>query len=282
MREALARSDRDFLSEEAEFESSRLLSTLMLVLRRPIEIAGSLTMAGFTAAIIVNALGMQVGPHPAPFFAREWPLRAADSALPPAPTPPARPVAQAAPPAAADASTADAPTADVPAAPSDGSALLRDIQTELAARNYYDGTPDGVLGRKSDAAIRAFQTRMGLTVDGQPSEDLLSRLKAAPVPQAAAREGGDPIAALIAASAPSAAPPVRPATTPVPPSKRLLAIEKTLAALGYGPLKVDGIMDGDTRAAISRFERDRSLPVTGQVSPRLVKELTAVSGIALE
>ena len=34
----------------------------------------------------------------------------------------------------------------------------------------------------------------------------------------------------------------------------------------------------DTAAAIQRFERERKIPVTGQMSDRLVKELTAMIG----
>jgi len=34
----------------------------------------------------------------------------------------------------------------------------------------------------------------------------------------------------------------------------------------------------DTQAAVAKFERDRKLPVTGQVSDRLVRELAIVIG----
>jgi hypothetical protein len=43
-------------------------------------------------------------------------------------------------------------------------------------------------------------------------------------------------------------------------------------------LKPTGTIGADTQAAISKFERDRKLPVTGQMSDRLVKELTAMTG----
>jgi hypothetical protein len=41
-------------------------------------------------------------------------------------------------------------------------------------------------------------------------------------------------------------------------------------------------MGSDTQAAIQKFERTRKLPVTGQVSDRLVRELTTVIGHAIE
>jgi peptidoglycan hydrolase-like protein with peptidoglycan-binding domain len=41
-------------------------------------------------------------------------------------------------------------------------------------------------------------------------------------------------------------------------------------------------MGPGTRQAIERFERDRRLPVTGEFTPRTVRELTAASGISVE
>ena len=41
-------------------------------------------------------------------------------------------------------------------------------------------------------------------------------------------------------------------------------------------------MDDDTGASIERFESDRGLPVTGRISARLTRELTAVSGLPVE
>ena len=37
-----------------------------------------------------------------------------------------------------------------------------------------------------------------------------------------------------------------------------------------------------TQAAIQKFERDRKMPVTGQISPRLMRELAALTGRPLE
>ena len=39
-----------------------------------------------------------------------------------------------------------------------------------------------------------------------------------------------------------------------------------------------GAVGADTQAAISKFEHARKLPVTGQMSDRLVRELTAMIG----
>jgi hypothetical protein len=63
-----------------------------------------------------------------------------------------------------------------------------------------------------------------------------------------------------------------------PASRRTAAVQRTLTEYGYGQLKPTGTAGSDTQAAIQKFERERKLPVTGQVSDRLVKELAAMIG----
>ena len=59
-------------------------------------------------------------------------------------------------------------------------------------------------------------------------------------------------------------------------ARRVAAVQRALTQYGYGQLKPTGAVGSDTQAAITKFERDRKLPVTGQMSDRLVKELTAM------
>jgi Putative peptidoglycan binding domain len=96
----------------------------------------------------------------------------------------------------------------------------------------------------------------------------------------------DPMANLVVKStAPPAAPanvtrppaPV-PATTQAAGARRVAAVQRALTQYGYGQLKPTGAVGADTQTAISKFERDRKLAVTGQMSDRLVKELTAMIG----
>ena len=69
-----------------------------------------------------------------------------------------------------------------------------------------------------------------------------------------------------------------PATAQSAGAKRVAAVQRALTQYGYGQLKPTGAVGADTQAAITKFERDRKLPVTGQMSDRLVKELTAMIG----
>jgi Putative peptidoglycan binding domain len=69
-----------------------------------------------------------------------------------------------------------------------------------------------------------------------------------------------------------------PATAQSAGARRVASVQRALTQYGYGQLKPTGAIGSDTQAAISKFERDRKLPVTGQMSDRLVRELTAMIG----
>jgi putative peptidoglycan binding protein len=90
-----------------------------------------------------------------------------------------------------------------------------------------------------------------------------------------------PPSSSVVATAPSANVPRPPA--PVPPvqvtgSRRVAAVQRVLTEYGYGQLRATGTIGADTQAAIQKFERERKLPVTGQVSDRLVRELAVMIG----
>ncbi len=111
-------------------------------------------------------------------------------------------------------------------------------------------------------------------------------------PKAVEPKLADPLANLVkATSAPVAPSTIARPPAPIPVSsrsetiansasaaRRVAAVQRALAEYGYGQLKPTGTIGSDTQAAISKFERARNLPVTGQISDRLVRELTAVIG----
>jgi hypothetical protein len=104
-------------------------------------------------------------------------------------------------------------------------------------------------------------------------------------------KAADPLTNLVKATAAPVAPPsnvLRP-PAPIPAtshaetlassgSRRVAAVQRALTEYGYGQLKATGTIGSDTQAAIQKFERDRKIPVTGQMSDRLVRELTAMIG----
>jgi hypothetical protein len=76
-----------------------------------------------------------------------------------------------------------------------------------------------------------------------------------------------------------------PASVPVqqtPAARRVAAVQRALSEHGYGQLKVTGTIGGETQAAIQKFEREHKMPVTGQVSERLLRELAAAIGHPVE
>jgi hypothetical protein len=99
-----------------------------------------------------------------------------------------------------------------------------------------------------------------------PLTNLVKATSAAPVAPAAALRPPAPI------PAPRAETPANAAT------RRVAAVQRALTENGYGQLRPTGTVGPDTQAAIQKFERDRRIPVTGQVSDRLVHELVAVIG----
>jgi hypothetical protein len=104
-------------------------------------------------------------------------------------------------------------------------------------------------------------------------------------------KNGDPLTNLVKATSVSPAMssniPRPPAPIPVyarnepaanPGMRRAAAVQRALTEYGYGQLKPTGTIGSDTQMAIQKFERERKLPVTGQISDRLVRELTIVIG----
>ena len=133
-----------------------------------------------------------------------------------------------------------------------------------------------------------------LEADAALSEPKLAETKLAE-PRLIEPRANDPLANIIKATASSplsstpmtSAPPVGnvvrpPAPIPAPVqitgSRRVAAVQRALSENGYGQLRATGTIGADTQAAIQKFERERHMVVTGQVSDRLVKELTVVTG----
>jgi hypothetical protein len=65
-------------------------------------------------------------------------------------------------------------------------------------------------------------------------------------------------------------------------SRRVAAVQRALTEYGYGQLKPTGTIGSDTQAAIAKFERDRKIPATGQMTDRMVRELSAMIGHAID
>jgi peptidoglycan hydrolase-like protein with peptidoglycan-binding domain len=208
------------------------------------------------AAIFINGLLLQPGPHPAPIFSvRPLPIASSETtggivtSLPR----PRRAGTEGGAPALATRTRTD---------------VIADTQRELARRGFYDGPIDGIDGAKTNAAIHDFEQAAGLRPSVEPTEALLQAIARSAVKASAGGRGSTQKEDAITGVLNSA--------------RQVIAIQRALSEYGYGPLKPTGVHDPDTRAAIERFERDRKLPVTGQISERVTRELVALIGHPLE
>jgi hypothetical protein len=201
----------------AEAQTERGLAMRILLHSPKDMVAGVLAFAA-VGAIIVNALFLQAGRHPAPMFGSLVVMPAAGLASA-SPLPRPRPVEADAP--VSEARIAEPRPAEKPAEPKAADPLTNLVKATSAA---------------PAAASNIVRPP-------------------APVPVSSRAETS-------AGSGP----------------RRVAAVQRALTEYGYGQLKPTGTVGSDTQAAIQRFERERKMPVTGQVSDRLVRELAAMIG----
>nr|WP_249134961.1 peptidoglycan-binding domain-containing protein [Bradyrhizobium sp. AUGA SZCCT0222] len=205
-------------------------------------LAGALAIAAI-GAILTNALFLQAGRHPSPMFG-------------------------------------SVVTLPVPAV---ANPLPRPRPVELAVRSAEPPEPKPVEAKPAES--RNVDPKSADPKSTDPMTNLVVRSTgSAP---AAASSIALP-AAKPAGSAPATTAHVvrPPAPIPAPAqsagARRVASVQRALTEYGYGQLKPTGAVGADTQAAITKFERDRKLPVTGQMSDRLVKELTAMTGRPIE
>jgi peptidoglycan hydrolase-like protein with peptidoglycan-binding domain len=175
-------------------------------------------------------------------------------------------VAEAAGPAAQDTATPDGvaaitppqpalrplPVAVAPPASISRADVVRVIQKALSAQGYEPGTPDGITGLMTRAAIMAYEADNGLALTAEPSEDLMRRMErgAAAVP----RKGSPDVKTLEAATL-------------------IRNVGQWLAAIGYPVSKNETSMSKALVRAIRDYEASQKMPETGRISAPLVARL---------
>ena len=156
-----------------------------------------------------------------------------------------------------------------PAGLATASPLPRPRPVELATRPADASPPESKAAEPKSAEFKSAEPK---SVDLKPVE-----------PKTAEPKAADPLANLVKATAAmpmTANVPRPPAAIPVAAqaSHRVAAVQRALTEYGYGQLKPTGAIGSDTQAAIQKFEREHKLPVTGQMSDRLVRDLSAMIG----
>jgi len=235
--------------------------------RNPMSAGGMLVTVIALGAIVLNATVAQSGRHPAPLLSTR-PFAGIDG----------KPVG----------SVRRARTAKRAIEPAPPSPLIRDVQLALTELGYYHEDVDGLQGPKTRSAIKAYQAKANLPVTGNGSPALLAHIRMNP---------GNKVKRI-------PLPTRSPATTHKPSSRaaddsgaetrevrviygearhvvresRVRQIQKALADLGYGPVRIDGRFGDQTAAAIQRFELDQGLNVRGEISGVLIAELERIGG----
>jgi hypothetical protein len=227
-----------------EAEAERGLA-MRILLHSPKDLVAGVLAFAAVSAIIANALFLQAGHHPSPMFGSVVAIPQAGLA-PASPLPRPRPVELAAKPA--EASPAESKAAELKPAE------LKPVESKSA--------------ESKSAEIKPAEPK-------------------AAEPKAAEPKAADPLANLVKATAAmpvtSNVPrPPAPIPTAAQGARRVAAVQRVLTEYGYGQLKPTGTVGSDTQAAIQKFERERKLPVTGQMSDRLVRDLVAMTGHPIE
>lgn len=137
-----------------------------------------------------------------------------------------------------------------------GPDIVRDIQRSLNSKGYGAGPVDGVFGESTRTAVTAFQRDNALPGAGRIDQRTLAALGVTGV-----------------------SPGMETAETP-PPGQTLspemvAEVQGELQRLGYDVGRVDGIWGERTRRALTEFQRDRDLAVTGRIDRETLATLEA-------
>ncbi|MGY3446697.1 peptidoglycan-binding domain-containing protein [Bradyrhizobium sp. USDA 4473] len=215
---------------------------LRLLLHSPKDLIAGVLALSAIVAILINALFLQAGRHPSPMFGGS--------------------VVTLPPPAAAATNP-----------------MPRPRPAEAAARS----AEPAAMEPSKPVDVKPVETR---SVEAKPEPKPVEAKPADPIASLVAKSAATPPAAAPSPAAPPSSVIRPPAPIPTahlsPAGKRIAAVQRTLTEYGYGQLKPTGTIGADTQHAIAKFERARKLPVTGQMSDRLVRELGAMIGHSIE
>jgi peptidoglycan hydrolase-like protein with peptidoglycan-binding domain len=118
---------------------------------------------------------------------------------------------------------------------------VKDLQDALKALGFNPGPIDGIFGPKTEVAVKAFQTQVGITVDG-----IVGPMTWACIDES---DQSHPI--------------LKNGSTGLPVRR----LQKRISAEGYDTNGVDGRFGPHTETAVKKFQVDYGLVVDGIVGP---------------
>lgn len=136
---------------------------------------------------------------------------------------------------------------------------VRSAQTMLKTLGFYYGDVTGNIGTKTDAAIRSFQSKYGLTVDGIPGTQTMAKLSE--LCSGTSAQSGSSLQLGSTGSAVS-------------------ALQENLSALGYYYGDVTGHYGTLTKAAVLAFQKAKGLTADGIAGTRTLSAIDYAMGLA--
>lgn len=144
---------------------------------------------------------------------------------------------------------------------------VKTVQKRLKELGYYKNSIDGSYGSLTVAAVRAFQERNGLTVDGVCGKTTLNKLNSSSVK--AATDSGD------SGNSASDDGVLRPGDS----GTAVKELQYRLKELGYYSASRDGVYGAQTRTAVMAFQKRNGLTADGIAGPATLKKLYSSSAV---
>ncbi|NLJ78762.1 MAG: hypothetical protein GX329_05310 [Tissierellia bacterium] len=146
---------------------------------------------------------------------------------------------------------------------------VRTLQQKLNSLGYNCGSVDGIFGANTLNAVRNFQRRNGLAVDGIVGPATRSKLYGGSTPS----RGGGTSSGGSSSSSSSGKAPITGLLRRGSRGSQVSTLQKRLNALGYNAGSADGIFGVLTYNAVVRFQRANKLAVDGIVGPATIAKL---------
>jgi peptidoglycan hydrolase-like protein with peptidoglycan-binding domain len=143
-------------------------------------------------------------------------------------------------------------------------AAVKELQMLLKAVGLYGKNVDGNFGPVTEAAVKAFQRKHGLTVDGWAGPQTMAKLRQAAAPKAPPK----PAAPAPAAPSSSGGKLVLGASGP-----EVKELQMRLKAQGFYNGNVGGNFGPGTEAAVKAFQRANRMTVDGWAGPQTMAKL---------
>src|SRR5215831_16491849 len=145
---------------------------------------------------------------------------------------------------------------------------VRDVQAALKKDGFDPGPVDGIMGPRTMAALRNFQSHNGLEVTGTINTETEKALTASSGTTSRSKPGTSESKPL--------------PTTPKDQSyassiEDVRRFQQALTDLGYEPGELSGMMTSQTREAIREFQFYNNLPVTGNLDEQTKTAIDAQS-----